>query len=142
MSRLWFPLRRYGLLKPADANWGWDFLESLPGRVAAESHEMKRDDLLGFLHRLNGEGGRLRALARHFLLETVPASVPDHGIWDVWFKKASGRPRRGGAVPGADGGARGKADPGERGGGPVHARGGQGEQGRGRIGSLQKGYLN
>lgn len=87
MSRLWSPLRQCGLLKPADANWGWDFLASLPGRVAAETHRMKRDDLAGLLRRLNGEGAHwlARFLARHLLLERVPASREDHGIWDVWF---------------------------------------------------------
>jgi len=87
MSRFWSPLRCLGMAKPPEAHWGWDFLASLPGRVATESHRLKRDDLVEWLWRQQraDAGWFARVCFRCFLLERVPAAREDRGIWDVWF---------------------------------------------------------
>ena len=99
MSKLQSTLRFFGIYKPANANWGWDYVTSGLSRMSAEGHTFKGEDLSKWLSRLknkireNKESRNLKLRLHSVFMEWCmkrffsrkPEAIEHVGIWDTWI---------------------------------------------------------
>lgn len=88
MSTFISTLRFFGLYKPSQAHWGWDYMSSVFSRIATETHKYKKEDLTVWLNSQRSSGILNYILVKYFLFSSVPATTEDRGIWDVWYTKS------------------------------------------------------
>ncbi len=102
MSKLVLVFRFFGVYKPSDSNWGWNYATSTLPRVSSEGKGFKKKDLENWLTTLdtqieekqNSQSLKLWAEAKFLewckkkILSEVPESSMGVGIWNAWVSSS------------------------------------------------------